>query len=82
MILVTGATGNVGSALVKQLAMAGEPVRGLSRGGDASRLPPGAEAAAGDLNSPESLIPALTGVRAGEPRTFRQWAQANAGAFA
>jgi NAD(P)-dependent dehydrogenase (short-subunit alcohol dehydrogenase family) len=64
MILVTGATGNVGSALVRQLAEAGEPVRALSRSGDASKLPPGAEAAAGDLNNPESLTPALVGVRA------------------
>lgn len=64
MILVTGATGNVGSALVRRLAEAGEPVRGLSRGGDPSKLPPGAEPAAGDLNDPKSLLPALAGVRA------------------
>lgn len=64
MILVTGATGNVGSALVRQLTEAGEPVRALSRGAGAATLPPGAEAAVGDLNDPASLVPALAGVSA------------------
>jgi uncharacterized protein YbjT (DUF2867 family) len=64
MILVTGATGNVGAELVRTLAAAGEPVRALVR--DASRaaaLPDGVEAVAGDLNRPETLEPALDGVR-------------------
>jgi uncharacterized protein YbjT (DUF2867 family) len=64
MILVTGATGNVGSELVRALAAAGEPVRALVRD-DARRaaLPAGVEAAVGDLNDPASLEPALDGVR-------------------
>jgi uncharacterized protein YbjT (DUF2867 family) len=64
MILVTGATGNVGSALVRALAEARAPVRALIRS-EASRgaLPAGVEAAIGDLNRPESLEPALAGVR-------------------
>jgi len=33
MILVAGATGNVGGELVRVLAEAGQPVRALTRGG-------------------------------------------------
>jgi uncharacterized protein YbjT (DUF2867 family) len=64
VVLVTGATGNVGAELVRALAAAGEPVRALVRD-DARRagLPAGVEAAVGDLNRPESLEPALEGVR-------------------
>jgi uncharacterized protein YbjT (DUF2867 family) len=64
MILVTGATGNVGAELVHGLAAAGEPVRALVRD-DARRaaLPAGVEAAVGDLNRPDTLAPALEGVR-------------------
>jgi uncharacterized protein YbjT (DUF2867 family) len=64
MILVTGATGNVGSELVHALAKAGEGVRALVRNPEDAVLPAGVEAASGDLNKPESLAGALTGVRA------------------
>jgi uncharacterized protein YbjT (DUF2867 family) len=64
MILVTGATGNVGAELVRALASAGEPVRALIR--DETRraaLPAGVEGVVGDLNRPDTLEPALEGVR-------------------
>ncbi|MEV0829879.1 NAD(P)H-binding protein [Nonomuraea rubra] len=59
MILVTGATGNAGGALVRTLAEAGEPVRALVR--REVELP--AELALGDLNDPGSVAGALAGVR-------------------
>lgn len=63
MILVTGATGNVGGALARDLAARGVPVRALVR--DPARpLPNGVTAALGDLNDPASLRDALTGVEA------------------
>jgi uncharacterized protein YbjT (DUF2867 family) len=44
MILVTGATGNAGGAVVRALVSAGEDVRALIRpGGDQAALPAGAE---------------------------------------
>jgi uncharacterized protein YbjT (DUF2867 family) len=61
MILVTGATGNVGAELVTALAEAGEPVRALVRKPQNAVLPPGVEPVAGDLNQPESLTGALAG---------------------
>jgi uncharacterized protein YbjT (DUF2867 family) len=62
VILVTGATGNVGGELVRTLTAANLPVRALTRGsGRPSALPPGAEAASGDLNDPGSLRQALDG---------------------
>jgi uncharacterized protein YbjT (DUF2867 family) len=64
VILVTGATGNVGSELVNALAAAGEPVRALVRDPSTARLPAGVEAAAGDLNQPDTLVEALIGASA------------------
>jgi uncharacterized protein YbjT (DUF2867 family) len=43
MIAVTGATGNVGRALVERLVKAGRPVRALTRDPERARLPAGAE---------------------------------------
>ena len=63
MILVTGATGNAGRAVVRALLDIGEGVRALVRD-DHSSLPDGVEAVAGDLNRPESLEPHLSGVTA------------------
>jgi uncharacterized protein YbjT (DUF2867 family) len=64
MILVTGATGNIGGELVRVLADAGEDVRALiRRNADRSALPAGVEGFIGDLNRPETLSAALAGVR-------------------
>ncbi|MEV8436016.1 NAD(P)H-binding protein [Actinosynnema sp. NPDC051121] len=59
MILVTGATGNVGREVVQALADAGAPVRALVR--RTSDLP--VAQAVGDLDDPASLDAALGGVR-------------------
>jgi uncharacterized protein YbjT (DUF2867 family) len=62
MILVAGATGNVGGELVRVLSEAGTPVRALTRGG--GNFPPGVTQVRGDLNDPASLSEALDGARA------------------
>ncbi len=65
MILVIGATGNVGGELVKHLLDQGQEVRALVR--DASRaevLPPGVTIAVGNLEDPASLAAAANGVDA------------------
>jgi uncharacterized protein YbjT (DUF2867 family) len=62
MILVTGATGTVGGAVVRQLLAAGHPVRALVRQPGAGRVPDGVEVAYGDLSRPETLAAALSGV--------------------
>jgi len=64
MILVTGATGNVGGELVRALAGAGQPVRALTRDDSPRQWPPGVQQAAGDLNKPESMAAALAGATA------------------
>jgi uncharacterized protein YbjT (DUF2867 family) len=64
MILVTGATSNAGAAVVRALLADGQQVRALVRDPERVRLPEGAEAAAGDLNRPETLAPHLDGVTA------------------
>src|SRR6478672_2983648 len=64
MILVTGATGNVGSELVRALAGAGQPVQALTRDDSPKEFPPGVLQAVGDLNKPESMRAALSGATA------------------
>ncbi len=64
MILVTGATGTIGSEVVRRLAARGEKVRALTR--DPARLDaaPGVEVVRGDFLDPESVDSALAGVKA------------------
>ncbi|MFG2485397.1 SDR family oxidoreductase [Streptomyces virginiae] len=64
MILVTGATGNIGSALLKELRARGAgPLRGLTRDAERAVLPEGVEVAEGDLADPGTSKSALEGVR-------------------
>jgi len=63
-VLVTGATGRVGRAVVAQLLDAGVPVRALTRRPDVAGLPAAVEVVAGDLTVPESLDAGLQGVGA------------------
>lgn len=63
-VLVTGATGRVGRAVVGSLTAAGVPVRSLTRRPEAAALPANVEVVAGDLTVPESLDAALRDVDA------------------
>ena len=69
-VLVIGATGTVGSAVVAQLAGTGIAVRGVARNPAAANLPKEVESVAGDLTVPETLDAALEGVDA----VFLVWA--------
>ncbi|WP_326825784.1 SDR family oxidoreductase [Streptosporangium sp. NBC_01756] len=62
MIVVTGATGNVGRELVRMLAAAGEQVTAVSR--QPAPLPEGVRHSQADLAEPASLRSALEGARA------------------
>lgn len=61
MIVVTGATGNVGRPLVRALAEAGEEVTAVSRGVSPGAAPAGVRHVRADLAEPASLRPALAG---------------------
>ena len=62
-VLVTGATGNVGSVVVGELLTRGAEVRALIRKPDAGhKLPPSVEVAIGDLLDPVSIEEAMKGV--------------------
>jgi uncharacterized protein YbjT (DUF2867 family) len=64
MIVVTGATGNVGRVLVESLAAAGERVTAVSRGTMPVSVPDGVRHVAADLAEPETLRPATEQARA------------------
>ncbi|MFJ6081152.1 NAD(P)H-binding protein [Streptomyces sp. NPDC092369] len=64
MILVTGATGTIGSEVVRQLAARGEKVRALSRDPAAARVPSGVETAPGHHRDRASVEAAMAGAEA------------------
>jgi uncharacterized protein YbjT (DUF2867 family) len=72
LILVTGATGHVGRALVEELTAAGERVRTVGR--TPAEMPRGAELVLADLADPRAIEPVLEGV----DRAFLLWPQATA----
>ena len=63
MILVTGASGNVGGAVLRELLEAGVPVRGMCRSAEeAAKAPASANPVIADFADRASLDRALTGV--------------------
>ncbi|MFG2651331.1 SDR family oxidoreductase [Streptomyces sp. NPDC048436] len=62
MIVVTGATGNVGRPLTQALVEAGEQVTAVSR--QAVAVPDGVRHVRADLADPAGLVPALEGAKA------------------
>jgi uncharacterized protein YbjT (DUF2867 family) len=73
MIVVTGATGNVGRTLVPALIAAGERVTTVARGASVLAMPGGVQAS---LNEPESLKPAFAGAEALFLLTSGDWVSA------
>jgi uncharacterized protein YbjT (DUF2867 family) len=61
-ILITGATGNIGSEVLSQLPSSGVQVRALVRNPDAVHLPKHVEVVYGDLTRPETLGQGLDGI--------------------
>ena len=62
MILITGATGNIGKEVLKQVAQTGMPVRAAVQSPGKTAIPEGVDVAIVDYNQPETLRSALNGV--------------------
>lgn len=63
MILVTGAAGNVGAEVVRQLLDVGQQVRVMTRNPGDRSFPDGVEVVPGDLSRPEILPAVVAGIR-------------------
>ncbi|MFI6309413.1 NAD(P)H-binding protein [Nocardia fusca] len=61
MILITGATGTIGSEIVRQLAARGERVRAVTRNPDTASVPDGVEVVHGDYADVPGVARAMKG---------------------
>jgi uncharacterized protein YbjT (DUF2867 family) len=82
MELVTGATGYVGSRLLRRLAQEGRPVRALARRPEAVEPLDGVETVRGDLLDGHGLEDALAGCHTAYYLVHSMEASANGGGFA
>jgi uncharacterized protein YbjT (DUF2867 family) len=82
MELVTGATGYIGSRLLRRLADEGRPVRALARRPERVESLPGVEAVRGDLLGGRGLGEALAGCSSAYYLVHSMEADANGGDFA
>lgn len=64
MILITGATGTIGSSIVTQLVADGVPVRAATRDPENAAFPAGVEVVRVDYREPGTITAALTGIEA------------------
>ncbi|MEV0355727.1 NAD(P)H-binding protein [Nocardia sp. NPDC050697] len=64
MIVITGATGTIGSELVRVLAGRGAPVRAVSRRPSSVRAPRGVTVVPGDYADPAAMAAAMAGAEA------------------
>ena len=62
MILVTGATGNIGCPLVDLLHIEGADLRAITRNPQAADLPDHVEVVEGNPSRPDTIAPSLRGV--------------------
>jgi uncharacterized protein YbjT (DUF2867 family) len=62
MIVVTGATGNVGRTLVAKAVAGGFEIRAVTRRPESAHFPDGVDVVRADLGEPSSLPPVLEGV--------------------
>jgi nucleoside-diphosphate-sugar epimerase len=79
MILITGASGNVGQEVLRQIANAGRPVRAAYQSASkAATAPAGVETVLMDFNQPETVRAALQTSNVSfwwglSPRAFPSW---------
>ncbi|MBF6298409.1 NAD(P)H-binding protein [Nocardia amamiensis] len=64
MIVITGATGTIGSEIIRQLADRGVPVRAVTRDPSRAEVPAGVEVVRGDYTDLPSIAAAMDGAEA------------------
>lgn len=64
MIVITGATGTIGSEIVRQLSMRGTAIRAVTRDPDRAEVPAGVDVVRGDYTDPASMAEAMVGAEA------------------
>lgn len=64
MIVITGATGTIGTEIIRQLVARGDRVRAVTRDPDRAQAPAGVELVRGDYHDLDSMTAAMSGAQA------------------